>query len=319
MQGLIAKPGLFRLALALAVVTSHLSVLEIGRVAVLMFFYLSGFWVTRLWETRYSPNRLMTFYGSRWFRIWPLYFLSAAIAVVVSGKALRLVDVTLLGLGTSGGDPLGVAWSLDIELQFYLLLPALAWLLAKNWKAATTLLVATACIAGWAAYLSYGVMTVAQYLPPFILGMVTYLARWQPSRRTAHLSLAAFLVFTVGAALFPFTSMFFVKDEPDPFHKDLFGFLWMLPALPYIAHSLTLPSGKFDRRLGDLSYPLYLIHMPIIVAMQGAFGDAPSIKVVTITIALAAAVGAYFLADRPLDALRQRIFEPRRAPAPQAP
>lgn len=319
MNGLVAAPGLFRAVLALAVVASHVSALEIGRLAVLMFFFLSGFWVTRLWETRYAPDRLAAFYGSRWFRIWPLYILCAAGAALAAGQALRPVDFSLLGIASSDRDPLYVAWSLDIELQFYLLLPALAWLLSRNGKVAATMVLAAATAAGWLAFWHFGIVTVAQYIPAFALGMITYLGKWQPSRRMAHLSLAAFLAFTVATHLIPYTSTFLVKDVPDPFHRDIFSFFWMLPILPYIAHSLTLPSGGVDRKLGDLSYPIYLVHAPIVMGLQQAFGVSTPIKVLAIGLSLAVAVAVYFLADRPFDAMRQMIFESRRSPIRETP
>jgi len=52
----IAPPGLFRFLLALAVVVSHLSKLDIGRMAVLLFFFLSGYWVSKIWITKFETQ-----------------------------------------------------------------------------------------------------------------------------------------------------------------------------------------------------------------------------------------------------------------------
>lgn len=315
MTGLVAKPGLFRLLLAFAVVASHVSAFEVGRIAVLIFFFLSGFWVTRLWETRYAPGRLQLFYGSRWFRIWPLYIICTVAAALVAGQALRPVDFALLGVATHHNDPLFVAWSLDIELQFYLVLPLLAWLLAKPWKTSVSLMIAAVTLAGWLAFWRFGIVTIAQYLPAFALGMLACIYDWKPSQRAAYISLGAFLAFTAAAYALPATQSFLFKDVPDPFHRDIFSFLWMLPILPYVGRSLTLPSGEIDRHLGNLSYPLYLVHAPIVIGLQQALGGSPVVKLTGIAIACLVALLVYALLDRRIDAVRQRIFEPRRAKA----
>jgi peptidoglycan/LPS O-acetylase OafA/YrhL len=71
-------PGAFRLILALAVVLHHCTrFFPFGTVAVYVFFILSGYWVTRMWEERYSTsqNAYSLFVLSRSLRIFPLYWI----------------------------------------------------------------------------------------------------------------------------------------------------------------------------------------------------------------------------------------------------
>ena len=75
-RGLVLPPGLFRLLLAAAVLLSHLSRFDVGRLAVLLFFYLSGYWVTRVWQAKFGPRATLRFYAARYLRIAPLYLLT---------------------------------------------------------------------------------------------------------------------------------------------------------------------------------------------------------------------------------------------------
>jgi peptidoglycan/LPS O-acetylase OafA/YrhL len=130
-SGFVLPPGAFRLVLALAVVASHVTPLDIGRLAVLAFFFLSGFWSSRIWAQKFGSGATLRFYAARWLRIAPLYLLVLLTWAAIRGTPLHPENFTLFGVATTDRDPLRVSWSLDIELQFYLLLPLLFGLVAE--------------------------------------------------------------------------------------------------------------------------------------------------------------------------------------------
>jgi len=311
---MILAPGAFRLLLALAVMASHVSRWEVGRLAVLLFFFLSGYWVTRIWSSKFSMNRLGAFYGARYFRVAPMYLLVMTVAALLTSAPVLLHNLTLLGVATVGEDPTGVSWSLDIELQFYLLVPFLVTLAAAA-PTAAVMLCAVAALLGWLVLQPMGLVTLAQYLPAFMLGMFTSTRKYAPGRLVALSSLATFTVVTVALALFPATLKLLDKLQPNFLDQDIFAFLWMLPLLPYIAHSLTLKSGPLDRHLGNLSYPLYLVHVPVISWMVEHLGEGQAAKLMAGGLSCAVALALYILFDRPVDSIRLRIFEPS-APVP---
>jgi peptidoglycan/LPS O-acetylase OafA/YrhL len=89
--------GLFRLLLASAVVFHHSFPLRLGAWAVYVFFFLSGYWISRLWRQRYTNTRnpLLTFLVSRWWRLAPVFFLCTCLSVASNfllndGEALHL-------------------------------------------------------------------------------------------------------------------------------------------------------------------------------------------------------------------------------------
>jgi peptidoglycan/LPS O-acetylase OafA/YrhL len=113
-----------------------------------LFFVLSGFLIGGiLLDARTSENYFRVFYARRFFRIVPIYACCLAGAYVLKilvsqGLAPRLAwmfaeqvpfgsyvaflqNFWMAGLSTYGVFGLGVTWSLAIEEQFYLTLPAL--------------------------------------------------------------------------------------------------------------------------------------------------------------------------------------------------
>lgn len=311
---IVSPPGLFRLVLALAVVVSHATAVDIGRLAVLLFFYLSGFWVSTIWTTKFGPERLCAFLAGRWLRVMPLYLLVMLGAAALRQLPIGPINFALLGVGSTDQDPTGVSWSLDVEMQFYLLFPLLILALHRLPDAALAAVVALLAVVGWWLDTQYAVTTVAKYLPAFFLGVLTFTQEWRPSERGARLSLLGFLAMSAVTAATPFLS----KVAPDPFDQDIWAFLWMLPLLPYVARSLRQRSSKLDRDLGNLSFPLYLVHFPLI-AFTAQLGLGGWTKYAAVAVSVVVAVALYKLFDRPVDAWRLRVTEGRATGQNQAP
>ena len=175
----LAGPGLFRFGLALLVFIDHTSRLDLGYAAVLSFFVLSGYWISRLWIARYAQARdpYVTFFVSRMWRLWPAFLVCSAIAwplAMVNGQipaATKWLDqivpnLLIIGYGLDWR-PIIPGWSLDIEVQFYLLAPLL---IAAMTRSTTGTLIA--CAACSAAAVTFGAgWSVAYYIAFFAIGM----------------------------------------------------------------------------------------------------------------------------------------------------
>ena len=307
----VLPPGAFRLLLAAGVLVSHISGIDIGRLAVMLFFYLSGYWTALIWRRKFGGSALLRYYAARYLRVWPLFFVATVAAGLARGLPLHLENWTLFGVGATHRDPTGVSWSLDVEVQFYLLLPFVVAALGRlSLAAGLALTLAVGACGCWLAQ-AFDVLTVAKYLPAFVLGSLTFTRSWTPGRRTAGVSLLAFGLVTVLTGFTPFLS----KASPDPFDQDIYAFFWMLPLLPYVAHSLTRRSSALDRHLGNLSFPLYLVHFPLIALARVHFGDSEVVKLAAAGVACVVAVTLYVAIDRPIDRLRVWLTE-RPSPAP---
>lgn len=161
----ISKENAFtgiRIIGALIVVYEHFVVLtkfnlpcfELRGIAVNIFFFLSGFWVTRSFFTSKS---LVEFYRKRIKKIFPPYltvvFLSAFLLVFLSTLNAKvyytdsgfwkylLANITTMNFihpglpGVFNGEPVnGSLWTIKIELGFYILLPLVIFLCLDKQK-----------------------------------------------------------------------------------------------------------------------------------------------------------------------------------------
>lgn len=315
-MNLILSPGAFRLVLALMVLVSHASRLQSGRVAVILFFVLSGYWVSDLWLQREKPN-LARFYLNRFIRIWPLYFIIAMAVNIYFGRVPSIWNVILFGVSSvDTGAEIGPEWSLDIELQFYLIMPALHIVWDRTSSVMIGVLSILSFFAGWALFYYFHLSTVLMYLPAFVVGMAIFRLRWELSPNTALAGLLLTVALVVVLLSVPVGQSGLLKpgklpvDDTDLLMRwDGVAFLLAIPVIPYLIASLRRRSGKLDRHLGDFSYPLYLVHAPALVFLLVAGWWKP----MALLGAVAASALVYLVIDRPIERWR-RAFLSRRSP-----
>ncbi len=302
-------PGALRAILASAVYVSHVSRFSIGRSAVFAFFILSGYWMT-VTQKELRFGDLAAFWANRMLRIWPLLIVSCIVSLVffswvgVSHGGLAST-LWLFGLSTRKGDFLGVAWSLDIEVQFYLILPFIILACNNNLLSARlgTLLTLSALGVG-ILLMQHDIVTVLFYLPPFAVGIGLAYRRWNPTRMQMMAGGLISLALTVAAIA--------LKDEIRlrKFGAAEFDCAYMVITIamtPFIAKILTRKSGPTDKILGDLSYPFYLVHFPQIQVMRTLFASPLIFKTVSYVSSAALAFVLYAIVDRPLERLRKRM------------
>jgi len=292
-RGLVLYPGAFRLFLASLVLLSHVSGLETGRLGVALFFVLSGYWISDLWDRQGGPGMVPLFLLNRVLRIWPLYMLVMIASALWFHTPLGLSNFTIFGVASNHRvNPLGVEWSLDIEAQFYALLPLLMLLNVR------LLLLAIPCAIAWWVDYRFGVRTVFLFAPAFAAGMLIYRYRAKPLLVPPWVSLAAFGMLTGVIYAVPALRGNLFKSQPDLLHVDVFAMLWLTPLLPYVAGSLRLKSSPLDRHVGNLAYPLYLVHFPILHALGLT---SPVEKLLASALAFGVALLLYVLVDVPIE------------------
>lgn len=178
-----ARVGFYRFILAIGVVDFHVGDGNwvVGRVAVYCFYFVSGFLICRVLDTSYrgGADRLAAFYCNRVLRLLPLYLVLAALTIVVfslrgstsfvrgDGKTITLLPERLLGdlfpslqnllplphmnasapipMLTGGGpDVIPQAWSIGVEILFYLIAPILVLLARRHvWPLVSLAVLAT--------------------------------------------------------------------------------------------------------------------------------------------------------------------------------
>lgn len=105
-----------------------------GSTGVDLFFVLSGFLLS-LPYFRGEPIALRQFFGNRALRILPMYYVMLMVGAAWNGSWQAALRAALFwGIGQDTLRPFGLVWwSLAVEVQFYLALPALVWLGRLKW------------------------------------------------------------------------------------------------------------------------------------------------------------------------------------------
>lgn len=334
--------GLLRLLLALAVVGDHVLPpftwlrLTTGIMAVEVFFVISGFYMQMVLSQRYaSPG---AFYLSRAFRIFPTYWLVAALAfalwpakgfhdlaslgwqpaiLLLATNILIFLQDTLLFLGVDYSGLFFTAdfhsttpqlssylmvrpsWTLALELYFYLVAPSLARI-RSSYLGALALILTGARLAAYGAGLDHDPWFYRFFpfeLPLFVLGMLSFrlfnrieLLPFSQSRPLALVVIAGLIML----------AQLFVLNVPVQYS---FVGATMAAAVVPIAFA-AFKDASVDRFVGDLSYPIYLLHFPIIQFLSDNYA-----AVVATSLLLSCLI--VVVVERPLERLRHHLTDGR--------
>lgn len=311
------SPGAFRLALASVVVLDHFYGVLLGRAAVYVFFVLSGYWITKMWSDRYAETArpYCTYMVSRFWRLAPIMLTGTVLAIAVSVFVLGQNPLRLSGVDPAhqllshlfflGYSQLPVprlldpAWSLDIEMRFYLVAPFLVMIMNRHGVAALLLLVLA--LASTQIVLPG---TGLRYLALFSVGMIAAKKDWRPSRAMASASLLSIAALFTALAL---SGQSDVLTDRSLYNQNT-ALSWALAALaiPYAIATCHEPSGPRDRTFGDLSYSLYLVHWPMVMMMRASESVTVLDACLWVLASGLVAFAALELIDKPIQKWRAR-------------
>jgi exopolysaccharide production protein ExoZ len=234
-----------------------------GLFGVMLFFAISGYLMAQL-----APGSTsLRFMAHRLIRIYPPYWLAVFLVVVVNRGAIQpILAALVLSPGTTTY-VLGVEWTLPFELTFYLIVCGVIALRAQRWLPWIGLSWIFAILAGvllWPG-LQQGQFPLLLNLPmstfclPFAGGLIipTALRRRWVGPASPVLGLCAV-----------------AANEAMP--NAVVGFALMTLGCVLLVAAAARPQGPLNApppnfalaALGDWSYALYLIHVPIMRAMD---------------------------------------------------
>lgn len=308
-------------------------------VGVTLFFLLSGFLLYRPFAAaRHEgrpPIRVRDYARRRVLRIVPAYWVALTLLALWPGldafwdgdwwRSYAFVQ-NLSGASTIQG--IFAAWTLCIEVSFYVLLPFLAVAIGRvagtRWRVELALLVALAvvAVAGRALILELGGgpglrNSLAGYLDWFVYGMVLALLSivWrerEPVKPWLAWSGAAVAFWLVSTQL-GLTRGLFVDDgvAAEIGEHLLYALVAALLLLPAIFGTGGLLRRALASRalawLGLVSYGVFLYHGPLVRWLddRGVEDWLPGSGLVSLTLfglaaAVACAAASYYLVERPL-------------------
>jgi peptidoglycan/LPS O-acetylase OafA/YrhL len=327
----------------------------IGHTGVYLFFVLSGFLLALgLFRVGIDRGTLRTFFLRRVFRIVPLYVFVLT-AVFAWQSLLGRVEPRYLHIGDGWtglfqhlfmyrGD--GVFWTIAVEMQFYLILPLVAWGFIRYRRTGVFVLLAIAIVneglymANFLAprldnpiaYLSPNYREHGTFIGVFVCGVIAaYAAHFHPSsllrwQRWLHpVALAAFLGVLI-ATLYLVSWHFLGNMRPYyelRFWSPLYGATFALFLLSaYLGNPMTKwLNSTLLRTWGILGFSIYLLHMLVIAVVNQTGFSSPVKLAISTLFVLALAKITYDFIERPFMKLSYRLAERRwaiSALAPQA-
>ncbi len=332
--------GFLRLFLALCVIAGHAGTTVFGFLgigawyAVNLFFIISGFYMAMVLNEKYHDTPVNVFYKSRALRLYPIYFVGLAAFLVTSGDFFYtqvyqqldtfykiffvLQNIFIIGQDISSVicsktitgqciNPVVMtinppAWSLSVELLFYIVAP----FILKSPK--RTVL-----------FFFYGVL---------YLIACTYIkfpvdaSHFENSTYKSFYYFfypSSFVYFAAGALSYHFSKGSFTPKYCIMLVAILLSSL-TFTEMPmwhmfFISASIPLIFGitkhnKLDRIIGEISFPAYIIHIPILVFLRGKVDiwkpifEHVSLGTITALITCIVGIALHFTIEKAIDKFR---------------
>jgi peptidoglycan/LPS O-acetylase OafA/YrhL len=289
-----------------------------GHAAVSLFFVLSGFVLAYNYAEPLANGRVgrARFWWLRLARVWPLYALTTLVEIPLQLHAGTAP--TTLGLATAadlaglqawlpaitfvGNTP---GWSVSVELFFYAAFPWLAaWLAGRRARVALAVVGALAVVAAAAPALVPAQSAAATFtkcgplfrLPEFVVGIL--LGRAFLRRRAALAPATATALAT--AAVVAIAAIVLVAGGVPRY------FLHALLLAPFallvwaVADDGARGLGAAPLRLlGEASYGLYLLQMPLFQTIGGKYEWGPARMAAFFAALVAASIVMHFAVEKP--------------------
>jgi peptidoglycan/LPS O-acetylase OafA/YrhL len=309
-----------------------------GPIGVPIFFVISGYCIHCSHAGRLARNpqyRLdaRDFLWRRFIRIYPVLFCALLLTFALDSISLHYWphNATLgdLGLRTFGANLFALQgidapiygsntalWTLSLEVQFYVLYPLLFAVqrrLGPNWVLAGLMLL---------GLVSYVVLERRAILIFSTYWSAWYLGAWIAEREVRGLRFPRAFVLVASPLLLAIGGMAISRDGM----RYVWVQTWALAFVPFLDMMLhARPRRAFALRalgkVGEFSYSLYIVHMPIFIALVSwMFHSTRQVSILWSVefffIALAAAYVFHLLVERPaIEMLRRRASRQRVAAA----
>lgn len=301
-----------------------------GKIGVWLFFVLSAFLLSnKLSSTGFSWAALSEYASGRVIRIVPLFLISVlvyALAGVITWQ--QAVETMTLTAG-----PMHF-WTIPVELKFYVVLPAVVFVLAGAFRYAGILGVALTTLAGiyiqqmlwpyWATPQSS--IITSWYFSSFLCGTciaICYRAT-NSVRVEKYLDVLGSLILVAIIASTP-GARYLLLDTPmtnDLLDKHLpLSILWCGFILLYVGGRGmigALLQHKWIALIGVWSYPIYLFHFLVLVVTAKVFPGNLLAAAGAFTASIIFGGLVHQWVEVPLNKLRGRTTSPRGAAAVKA-
>jgi peptidoglycan/LPS O-acetylase OafA/YrhL len=288
----------------------------LGRIGVIIFFMISGFVIP---YSLYNKS-IKQFVISRFFRLYPAYWLSIIAVIAVSGfVTLRelLTNITMFQKLFGSEDLIGVYWTLQIELFFYFICAALFYFgyLYKDKIIAyfyyLMLIVATGIAIE--RFHTDKKLPVAFPLSLSVMFLGFLYRNYYYNKDAEHLNkikkqIGIFLITIIPVAFLAYNKDYGFNEK---WWQYLFSYV--------IAIAVFLIYSRYNRTntillfFGNISFSLYLFHQVVIMLMEkmNLYNSLSHTIYVTVFLLVSISVStvSYYLVEKPFISLGKRIIK----------
>lgn len=263
-----------------------LPITKYGRFGVELFFIISGFIITlsiENYKTKGSFVLLKTFYFRRFFRIFPPYFIIITCSLIFNLLFLNTLSVEnginsylasiffIHSLIYPGEFPFlsGAAWSLEIEMQFYILAPILFLLFnGQNNHLKISLNLIFFLLFFIANNIGYNVETksLLNYAHYFFLGNILVFFKHHKKYIENHYNVLLIAIIVIYILIYILNIKYTNANSLIILNK-LFTLLILFTGLYYILYlnKVKILTNIILTKIGKISYSIYLLNYPVIV------------------------------------------------------
>lgn len=249
--------------------------LGFGKIGVEIFYVLSGFLMAHLYiDKPFEKSAVIKYFFARAARVLPLFYsvlFGSVLLLIVfghSGYAYKDLIGFAQNLFILKGS--GVLWSVPVEIHYYILF-CLIWMSAYNGKILHIIIVIVAVDAVLLAYFwdsfddqNYIMFWVHFFLLGLLFSRLSKLVNFEVGGLSSLLTLIASILLLpavreyFGLPVFPIYA--------DPFSIMFVSIIFLLSLSGRGPFSLL--AHPMLRKLGDWSFSIYLLHIPIIFVLE---------------------------------------------------
>jgi peptidoglycan/LPS O-acetylase OafA/YrhL len=267
-----------------------------GHTGVTLFFVLSGYLFMSIAMRMNGDINYRSFLRNRVLRIFPLYIVFFVVAISIGRDAFRPMDFLYVIFSNIGLAPTsnqfitGAAWTIGVELGFYIVFPFLARFALEQGPSYLPRLVLLLLLLKWGAYSMSDRPTHMIYstllgrLDQFLIGMWAaqlvkgvFSAQLRSGLHGGFLFAAAFGVWAALEAQSLWASYFLANPIQGAWvlWPTFEALMWSLLLVTYASWqgSFGVLIEKVLARAGEISFSIYLWHALVIHALVRALGD----------------------------------------------
>jgi peptidoglycan/LPS O-acetylase OafA/YrhL len=330
------------------VILSHVGLDKIipGGFGVSLFFFISGYLITKLLITEYEKTGTIgfkNFYLRRVFRLYPALILMVCLSIgaliILHGKIYPGAILSAFFYFTNYYivyfKPLPVkewdfifdpTWSLSIEEHFYLLFPIIFFLFYnKKNNLLGFLLIACIIPLILRCYLTYTApviddvftnriyVTTETRADSIIWGCIAALLLFKNNSEVYIKILKSYWSLIAGVVIILFSLLFRSEMFRESFRFSLqaIAFFLIVPSISFYKQTSFVKmvlENKVLVFIGRLSYSLYLFHWMVIILANNYFKQYSPVWIMFIVLgSLLLALASYYFVEQPFIALRRRF------------